>query len=104
MTAATPRSQINTGGQTSEYPFLNFFKLFGSQSAGTSAYPGLLDANGYPVGAVSTSIAGTINPMPSSYAGNWVVKWTGTITGSGMQLQGPITVVSGGGFVNGSTA
>ena len=90
-------------GGVNDFPYLNFLKLLGSIQAGTYAWPGILSADGYPVGEVATSIAGTINPMPVNYSGQWVVKWTGTITGSGMQLQGPITVVSGGSFVNGAT-
>ena len=75
----TARALINVGWQGGiyDYPYINFFKLYQSEQAGTYAYPGVLDTNGYPTSAPASSISGTIL-LPVNYSGHWVLKWTGT--------------------------
>lgn len=97
--------QVN-GFDVSDYPFRNLFKDFGSLQSGSGyAFPSIMTAAGYPEGTPSINIFGTINPFPTEYTGNYVLKWTGAISvGTGLQLATGTTVSSGGGFVNGSTA
>lgn len=98
-----PRSFLN-GFNPTDFPFKNFFLGRGNINAGTSAYPGNLNANGCPISAPSTAISGTF-PWPTNYTGRWKVAFTGT---GRFQLSfggnaNEITVHSGGVYVIGLT-
>lgn len=83
---------FDANGQS--FAFINFFKLGSGQTAGSFAFPGVLDANGYPnKGAVTTAIGTTVFLYPGVGTGNWCLTWTGT---GAIQLNpgAPIKVVS----------
>jgi hypothetical protein len=80
--------------------FINLLKNWSSTPTTGDNYPADLNADGYPTQAPSTSISGTINPFPTNFTGQLVLKWTGTGT---IQIERPVTVVSGAEFVSGGT-
>jgi|HubBroStandDraft_4_1064222.scaffolds.fasta_scaffold00045_7 hypothetical protein len=110
-------SLVNVGDQgCNDFPFINVLLCSLSQtSSGGFAYPGVLDANGYPNnGTVSNSITYSV-PITPNYAGtSWNIDWSGTCGASsgayGMQISGGgaanprFTVTAGSSFVSGSTA
>lgn len=61
--------------------FINFMKLANNQQAtGGFAYPGVLDASGFPNNSgASLATAITMSMFPPTIVGtnNWVIKWTG---------------------------
>lgn len=58
--------------------FINFFKLATNQNAGSFAFPGTLDTNGYPnLAAVTTAITGSLFLYSGYGTSNWVLTWTG---------------------------
>ncbi len=99
---------INLSSLGGSFNFMNFLLEGISIQAGAYAYPSVLNPDGYPQSVPSTTIFGTVL-LPSTYVGDWVIDWTGTLgTGgvAGFQLGrgvGGFTVVSGGGFVVGAT-
>lgn len=89
--------------------FINRAKLARDQSvSGTYAFPGILDANGYPVSSPEASIAQVVDLIRGSYTGSWVVGWTGQLggfllnlaSGSGLTVTTGASFVSQGGFNN----
>jgi hypothetical protein len=93
------RLQVN-GFDGEAHAYINLLKNWSSTPTTGDNYPADLNANGYPTTAPSTSISGTINPYPSTYTGNLVLKWTGTGT---INIEHAVTISSGGGFVSGAT-
>lgn len=67
-------STINGFG-TNAMVFANFLKGISLTQAGLD--PTIFDIDGYPTTAPVSSI-GFTGPVPSTYTGNWVIKWTGT--------------------------
>lgn len=93
--------RLQTNGFSSDsHSFLNLFKYWASTLTTGDNYPADLNADGYPTVAPSSNLSGTINPFPTSFTGHFILKWTGTGT---IQLERPVTVHSGGGFVSGGT-
>lgn len=91
-----------------DYPYKNLLLAAPNPSAqgGTFAFPGLLDANGYPV-AKPVPSANNIScgqvPVPSGWHGNYVLGWTGK--GKFVLDRGSpgFTVLQGREFVTGGT-
>lgn len=100
------KSLLNLAGAVGygDFAYLNFIKNMRSfQASGTFAYPGALNANGFPVGTLSADVFGIIT-VPTSVTGaeDWIIDWAGQVsTGSNIGLivdptPGGANVVSGG--------
>lgn len=100
-------SLINTTGPGQELAFLNLIKGMGTLFvSGSYAFPGILDSNNFPGSSPSSTIAAQI-PLTTSYSGNYVFGYTGTVGGTGIQVAvgSAITVISDpGSCVSGSTS
>jgi hypothetical protein len=88
---ATGRMVLNAFGTQVEYLFKNFAKnsvSFGGSAS--EAWPGYLDANGYPCQNPASNISFSVY-HPIGYTGNWVVKFDGV--GEIMILSASTTVL-----------
>jgi hypothetical protein len=80
------RAQLNPGQPgLGSYAFINFLKGGSFYIPTRFAYPGHLNASGYPQTAPATTghdIVYTVD-IPADYPGNWVLRWTGSFGSAG---------------------
>ena len=85
------RAQLNPGQPgLGSFPFINFLKGASVTTPGSSlALPAYVNANGYPQTSMPNEMLVNVD-TPPDYAGNWVLRWTGSFgsAGYGVEIKG----------------
>jgi len=74
------KSVMNMGALADAYPFINLFKSCRSLKSSGTAFPAILDVNGYPQSTPTQDIICSFDFPQNTNAFNWVMGWTGTAT------------------------